>query len=1487
MKKDNVCKLFLCYRNAGKSSDVAVAFKNYVDSISARILTDSKIKIECFFSGAEAIGNYEQDIPNLVGESDFFIIFADSKITESFVNYDGTVNKECITAKEFCETEKLRQKNEIQLLLLNIDGYSFSKTDSRNIRAIFAESGVIVESSVNAWVKLNENPYSSSLQQEAFDRLINGILQSITKTTDSQQKKVNKTESHAKLLENFNKYFQQQYSENIYTKLDDIGVGDGDNDNQLEIEKTFIDLDADEVYGDNFARRPEPWFNNRSFDRKRRLFNFPQESGFTQKVIRLQNTLKPYTVNSVQDMVSETNGELGWGDGTEKRERNLILMGRAGQGKTTLMQYIALLNWAQWLANDIVEYNILRLAKKERLVDKSGISPRITIKITLSIYDKFTSLIRSDGENDEFLSFEYYILYLLYCAEKSVKPYGTKSTDDEKYSLKFWLHAIKEENNQVEALRELLKKEKVLVLFDGLDEVKSNRQSVVSEIRKFVSSFSCYAGSNVLTVTTTRKEKSEELLDEEQFTVYDLRNLNRDKVEKCVDKYIRAKWRSNPEEKINDIMKYYDQSEYTKLMQTPLEVTMICMVYNAYNSMPKSIETLYKRYVAMYIQRERKKQYPEGHIKKESREFFAKPYTEDLINDFLNAIAYELEYNLSGITREKAVEIARRVNIDEEGELRNEIDDENYFEILVETVFTRLSFFDCNNAVYPAIYSLDNHHASVREFLAARYFVVNRSDEEVLRSVQAVLTEQEGSPQHWGIFRFLLGLLINKADLVKKILRGISKNCTQIFECDDIISVLTSCCFGAKVAVKLICEEQIFDGHVNYRKILLNAALNTLDLEETPNAQSNYRLKLLHYAQSNNLLEELYSALETRLVNKNITDSLREMIALISISESSKMIDRTRYNELYNALNSNEILNFIFKRCFNPDDYIGTVKNSVFVDGEEGNRILGNVLQNAFNSNKAINISFSDEYPLICNDKKFFCLVEFIRALFLNRNIFERFYSDELGKEFFKSDYRDQDIESIFSEKIDSILFCSHKFEKEEALRCYFSIYKAENDDGIMDKLLSLLKKYNLNGIFNLFSCIKNMNVDNFISYVKSVHSGVWDSELIAIFGNHPRFVNLQTRSNFCVHPATIMLHRHLSGNDSTEFLEENTKTMFELINGKTLNAQQAFLMFEKGMYFTVLLFNVTNASHIKLIDEANSAYVSQLPFIFHSLEWKSRFDNARFRSSKVGVYGAYIDALNSEDYQERKGIIKAQLGLGEYNHYFVVSILNFLLADDKCGNKELNEYASFTIGKYAKAIEKALVYTYSPHNVNLMSGYQYMPSKTVTDNLFHGCANYKTLLNNLIFLAKDSKCFLEYFKRVFLMILNSEEYVRTAEIRGLCHIYNGDDFLMLINSLRAWSNASDDNERLNRAQIVASYFTAVGKTGLFSSSQVIYTMLLRFIFNNFKPDSFTGQLIGIILEDIPSDGNYSSVRREAQNYIAMLPKNIEKLKEVKIKSEV
>ena len=120
----NTCDVFLCYRDRG--GQTAKLFSRYLASKS--------FPATVWYSDDESVGNYRDDIPDLVGSAKCAVLFIDNDFTAGFLDEDA--EDDCITALEV--TEIARRIQECGQAA-DEDSKDVQDTDEFNIVTVFLD----------------------------------------------------------------------------------------------------------------------------------------------------------------------------------------------------------------------------------------------------------------------------------------------------------------------------------------------------------------------------------------------------------------------------------------------------------------------------------------------------------------------------------------------------------------------------------------------------------------------------------------------------------------------------------------------------------------------------------------------------------------------------------------------------------------------------------------------------------------------------------------------------------------------------------------------------------------------------------------------------------------------------------------------------------------------------------------------------------------------------------------------------------------------------------------------------------------------------------------------------------------------------------------------------------------------------------------------------------------------------------------------------
>ena len=153
----------------------------------------------------------------------------------------------------------------------------------------------------------------------------------------------------------------------------------------------------------------------------------------------------------------------------------------------------------------------------------------------------------------------------------------------------------------------VLRSGKLLLLVDGLDEIANDfREQICNEINDFVRSYQ----ENKVILTC---RSSVDFAASESFSFFEVANLNRDQQKKFIDNYFSLETKDSSswlEDLIKEKEELSSQKLYWKiqssdrlreLAQTPLLLSMMCLVYIHSGSLPEKRSILYKQGAEIYL----------------------------------------------------------------------------------------------------------------------------------------------------------------------------------------------------------------------------------------------------------------------------------------------------------------------------------------------------------------------------------------------------------------------------------------------------------------------------------------------------------------------------------------------------------------------------------------------------------------------------------------------------------------------------------------------------------------------------------------------------------------------------------------------------------------------------------------------------------------------------------------------------------------------
>lgn len=293
------------------------------------------------------------------------------------------------------------------------------------------------------------------------------------------------------------------------------------------------------------------------------------------------------TMKFARNVFSLGNGVLGYKkfDGNEElcRDENFVLVGGPGKGKSTISQFIAQIYRA---------FALKELGYRDKTVDKF-------IKEFNRSYDYRIDRIRIPFK----VALREYAAWI-----------KRKGADEGVSVLQYMRERIgKFEGNElsVNVLREMLREQAWIFLFDGLDEVpeSSNRREVLAQIRMFIAMELREAQCDCMVIGTTREQGYNNDFDEEKYTHMEVAELSKEDSQIYIEKLfaVMEEQTERREEYIRIMYEALEDETTSRLMKTPLQITIIAILVKSGGKPPHERYSLFRQYYDTIVRREKQK----------------------------------------------------------------------------------------------------------------------------------------------------------------------------------------------------------------------------------------------------------------------------------------------------------------------------------------------------------------------------------------------------------------------------------------------------------------------------------------------------------------------------------------------------------------------------------------------------------------------------------------------------------------------------------------------------------------------------------------------------------------------------------------------------------------------------------------------------------------------------------------------------------------
>lgn len=634
---------------------------------------------------------------------------------------------------------------------------------------------------------------------------------------------------HEKERQNaFFRYLAQTFDDDYCSRMEQAG---NLTEEKISIDKVYIDL--------NFK------------------FEETENTGkFISHAINIGNHIYRYSILEHQKMNPNN---------TVNNINKYVLKGSAGQGKSTVCQFLAQIYRATFIKNFSEVFN----HKTEKFINRiceDGISlpicHRVPIRIELRLYSSW--MLNRQKENKSF-DLVTYISSII--AEKSSQKFDN------------------------ETLRLYFKKYSWAFFFDGLDEVpeSSNRKELMIEINRFMEIELRQADTDSLFFATTRPEGYVGEFSKSNFTHIDLIPLDRTSCFEYLNKLMNAI--EDDSTKRKDYLKILneglDNEQIAFMMKTPLQATIIAILVRAGGEPPRDKYSLFKEYFDIILKREKQKGM--GSILN---------INQDLVEGVYYLLGYELQKRSSTIEVSDAlISLGRMKELIREKLNQDGIDENapNFNNLLDETysiIVHRINFASEIKEGYIG-FSI----RSMQEFLAAVHIVKTFDD----KNLRIVLKDLARSSYWKNTFIFLVECITkiktyyldHLIDTVLGELNGSDLNSEEMCGMKSIY-------LGSQVAFTLL-SNNIFKNKPKYENKLCKHIEKYSHLEFWDNMSSvltmsdNVKSELTDYLVTRDFLTNADFALASLLIQDQ-----KNKLKLIDFAQTYAAEITTQYFKMFN-----------------------------------------------------------------------------------------------------------------------------------------------------------------------------------------------------------------------------------------------------------------------------------------------------------------------------------------------------------------------------------------------------------------------------------------------------------------------------------------------------------------------------------------------------------------------------------------------------------
>ncbi|GAB1533170.1 MULTISPECIES: NACHT domain-containing protein [Brevibacillus] len=396
-------------------------------------------------------------------------------------------------------------------------------------------------------------------------------------------------------------------------------------------------------------------------------------------------------------------------------------------------------------------------------------------------------------------------------------------------------------------IRSILKKISFLFVFDGLDEVPatSNRNEIINEINYFIKTELIENNCDALIVCTTRPQGYNDEFKQLSLEKLQINTLSVTECKNYLSRLINI-LSDNPEQskQLTEILfKGLEDETVSKLMETPLQATIMAMLVRIGGEPPRNKFDLFSNYVETMITRERQKNVM-GVINELTNH----------IKSIHNNLGYMLQRESEGeenpsssINHLEFAELIKKYLLEEVGYEEEKV--EVYLIDILEAIETRLAFITKTTEQ-----SVGFSVRSLQEYFAAMHLMVHQGDEKIIESLRKIAPSA-----YWRkTFLFAIGYLRKER---QNLIGHLNNICRELNgEGDDLESEdgKQVALLGSWLALDILVDG-VFSSHPKHENML-----------------SRLLDRLFHISPSDNHV--IFSQLGSYLIDKSIVPLIKEYI---------------------------------------------------------------------------------------------------------------------------------------------------------------------------------------------------------------------------------------------------------------------------------------------------------------------------------------------------------------------------------------------------------------------------------------------------------------------------------------------------------------------------------------------------------------------------------------------------------------------------------